>query len=278
MISLSFASVLVISENSFGCCRRTPRRSRGRRPRARARSWSDSLFSAALTVSASSPTLDAHAGHRLVEQPAPGANGRSPPSRAAASPVRRKAGAGGTRAGRAARAASAPAPGSASFASSTASSSRFSSRVKNSRWLLIAVTRSLIDLVEAADRGVGRIAGEQQLGVGHQAAEDFLDALVLGDRLRPAPRRTCRPACRHRRRRRPSPACLGAVEIGLDRGAVGRRIEVGQVPARQGIRVGLRGAREQARHWTSRALPRAGCVLRSCRLVGAAVKGRARRG
>ncbi len=87
-------------------------------------------------------------------------------------------------------------------------------------------------LVEFADRRVGRVLGEDELGVGHHPSERLLDALEGGDRGGEVTAREGR-----------EPALvavgeglrlgLGAVEIGLDLGAVAAGIEVGQVPGRQ---------------------------------------------
>ena len=142
-ISLSFASVFVISENSFSF---SPNAAPTPLPAASrtARSLSESLFNAAETVSSSSPT-------RTFIPATVSSNSRDhaprPVTSVSCSSFSSASSSGCGRNTRKSRNQGRhfPAAGSASFASSAASSSRFISSVKKIRWLEIPVTRSVID-------------------------------------------------------------------------------------------------------------------------------------
>ena len=94
-------------------------------------------------------------------------------------------------------------------------------------------------LIEPADGGVAGIAGEQQLGVGPDAPQQFLDTLILGDRGTKA--RTGQAGQRagpgHREILR---RLFGMVQVGLDPRIVRRGVQVRQIPCGQGL--GLGGA------------------------------------
>ena len=125
---------------------------------------------------------------------APRRRARPHASRAAGTPARRTADAPGRPGGRAARAGSGPAPGSSNLASRTASSSRFSSRVKNSRVGRDRRRALLHVLIEAAGRRVADVAGMDQLGVAHDPPEGLLQLLVGRDRRRQVTARRASPA------------------------------------------------------------------------------------
>ena len=92
-------------------------------------------------------------------------------------------------------------------------------------------------LVEFPQRGVRRIAREQQPRIRSNAPEDLVDPLVFRDRRRQIRRRQLPPIGRRERDGR----FVGALEIGLQRRAIGRGIQVRQVPGGQsrGFRHGV---------------------------------------
>ena len=171
-----------------------------------ARSWSDSLFSASVTVSASSPTVIAHAGHRLVEQAVPGGMAGDLLLVQQLFQI----------VGQLVRAENAqvaqPGPPSGQR---RVGQLRLQHRIvqpvqlqREEQQVGADGGRAFIDrLVEAADRRIGGIAGEQQAGrrtAGGRGLPRFARTLRW---RRPASRPAARPACRHRRRQRPARAC-----------------------------------------------------------------------
>ncbi len=196
MISLSLASVLVISANSR---RRSPNAAPiavpGRLAHRCGRA-SDSLFSAALTVSSSPPNgmrMPAMVSSNSRLQAARPVTSFSCSSFSSSSDswcgrnTRRSRSQGRQRAS----------AGSASFC--------LQHRVVQPVQLQREEHQVAADrghplghgLVEAADLRIGRIAAEQQLRVGHQPAEDLLDPLVFGDGRGQSGAGQRRQACRH---------------------------------------------------------------------------------
>jgi len=86
-------------------------------------------------------------------------------------------------------------------------------------------------VIEATDLGVGRIAREQQLGVGYQPAKDLFDPLILADSRG---QRRAGGASKLALERYGEVLCrlLSLGKICLDSGTVRRRVEITEIPGR----------------------------------------------